>query len=113
MSVIGWLTRTVGDAALLYDLTRGPSPIDRDRAPEPPRSFVEAATAEPGPLRIGVSLAHAPGPPTAPLDGELRQAVLETAATLRSLGHDVVERDPDLKGPEVGPDRADSPRHLG
>jgi amidase len=101
MSVIGWLTRTVADAALLYDLTRGPSPVDRDRAPEPPRSFVEAAAAEPGPLRIGVSLAHAPGPPTAPLDGELRQAVLETAETLRSLGHDVVERDPDLKGPET------------
>ena len=73
MSVIGWLTRTVGDAALLYDLTRGPSPVDRDRAPEPPRSFVEAAAAEPGPLRIGVSFAHAPGPPTAPLDGELRR----------------------------------------
>ena len=27
--------------------------------------------------------------------------MLETAETLRSLGHDVVERDPDLRGPET------------
>ena len=101
MSVIGWLTRTVGDAALLYDLTRGPSPVDRDRAPEPPRPFVEAAAAEPRRLRIGVSVAHAPGLPPVPLDGEARQAVFDTAETLRSLGHDVVEHDPDLKGPEA------------
>jgi amidase len=100
MSVVGWLTRTVGDAALLYDLTRGASPVDRDRAPDPPRPFVEAAAADPGRLRVAASFAHPLGPPPAALHDELRRAVLDTAEALRSLGHDVVERDPDLKGPE-------------
>jgi amidase len=100
MSVVGWLTRTVGDAALLYDITRGASPADRDRAPDPPRPFVAAAAADPGRLRIAVSFAHPPGPPPVPLDDEARRAVHDTAESLRSLGHDVVEHDPDLKGPE-------------
>src|SRR5207253_3224815 len=47
MSVVGWLTRTVADSALLYDVTRGPHPVDADTPPEPERSFAEAAAAEP------------------------------------------------------------------
>jgi amidase len=53
---------------------------------------VEAATSVPGRLRIAVSSkpsAHAR------VDDRVRQALEETATTLRSLGHDVREADPD------------------
>ena len=94
MSVVGWLTRTVADSALLYDVTRGSTPVDRDVPPDPPRPFVAAAADEPGRLRVAVSFAVAPGsPPTKP-DPEVRQGVLDTAELLRSLGHEVVEADP-------------------
>jgi amidase len=100
MSSVGWLTRTVADSALLYDVTRGPAPGDRDQAPEPPRPFVEAAAAAPRSLRIAVSFATAPGSPPVRLEGGIRQAVLDTAELLRSLGHEVIEGDPPT-GPEA------------
>ncbi len=102
MSVVGWLTRTVADSALLYDVTRGPADVDRDRPPEPTRSFAEsaAAAAEPGRLRVAVSFALAPGAPPVTVDPEVRRAVLDTAELLRTLGHEVVETDPPM-GPEA------------
>jgi amidase len=100
MSVVGWLTRTVADSALLYDVTRGPHPVDRDRAPDPARPFTEAAAAEPGPLRIAISFATAPGSPPVKVDEEIRRTVFETGELLRSLGHEVVEATPPM-GPEA------------
>jgi amidase len=100
MSSVGWLTRTVADSALLYDVTRGPAPGDRDRPPDPPRPFAQAAAAEPRRLRIAVSFAIAPGMPPVKMAGGIRQAVLDTAELLRSLGHEVVESDPP-SGPEA------------
>jgi amidase len=94
MSSLGWVTRTVGDTALLLDVTSGAAEGDRDRPPAPDRPFAEAAAQPPDRLRVSYTLKHPPGTVVA-LDEDPRRAVLETADLLRSLGHDVSERDPD------------------
>jgi amidase len=100
MTMLGWVTRSVADSALLFDLTGGSTELDRDRAPQPPRPFAEAAATPPGRLRIAVTFTFPPGMPGVQVDEEVRRAVLETADLLRSLGHEVVERDPPY-GPEA------------
>jgi amidase len=72
----------VTDAALLYEVACG----------EP---FVAAAQQDPPKLRIALSQRIPPGS-TARLHGEWRQAAESTAELLRSLGHDVVEREPPI-----------------
>lgn len=84
MVVVGPLTRSVLDSALLHDVLA-------DRAPE--RPFAQAAVTPPGRLRIAIST-KTPLPAT-PLDDEVVHAVHDTADLLRSLGHEVVQRDPD------------------
>jgi amidase len=81
LSSLGFLARTVLDAALLYEPVVG----------EP---WAAAAQREPGRLRIGLSTAVPPGL-LARVDGEILRALHETADLLRSLGHEVVEHDPD------------------
>jgi len=95
LTSFGWLTRSVGDSALLLDVTSGSTDIDRDRPSPPDRSFSEAAASSPGRLRIAYSTKLPPGVIGVKVDDEVRSAVTETAEVLRSLGHDVVERDPD------------------
>jgi amidase len=91
LSVFGCLSRTVGDSALFYDVVRGHVDGDAHVAAEPRTSFAEAARTPPGKLRIAVSTKPiAPGP----VDEAVKQAVHDTADVLRSLGHDVRERDP-------------------
>ena len=80
LSVYGFLARTVADTALLYEVATG----------EP---WVAAARREPGKLRVALSTKIPPGA-TARLDREQRGAAVDTAELLRSLGHEVVERDP-------------------
>ncbi len=77
--VFGGLARSVLDTAVLDDVLSG-----RD-------FFTEAARAEPRRLRIAVSFK-----PAAParLDPALRAATERMAELLRSLGHEVRERDP-------------------
>jgi amidase len=70
----------VADTALLYEVASG----------EP---YVRAAQAEPPKLRIALSL-KIPAGSTARLHPDWRRAAHETAELLRSLGHQVVERDP-------------------
>ena len=83
LSVLGPLTRTVEDSARFYDVTKDGGP-----------SFAEAAARAPGRLRIAVST-KVPPPGGVKLAPEQRRAAEETAELLRSLGHEVVERDPD------------------
>src|SRR3954451_7026536 len=85
LNVAGPLARTVADAALFLDAVA-------DGAPE--GGFAAAAAREPGRLRVAVSTNMPPGT-VARLGGEQRRAVEETAELLRSLGHEVVERDVD------------------
>jgi amidase len=81
LSVAGFVTRSVADSALLNEVASG-------------LPYAEAARRDPGRLRIALSF-KVPAPLMAPLDGEWRAAAQDTAELLRSLGHEVVERDPD------------------
>jgi amidase len=91
LSVFGCVSRTVGDTALFLDIVRGAVDGDAHAAPEPPMSFVEAASTHPGKLRIAYSTKPiAPGPVT----DEVKKAVHDTADVLRSLGHEVREHNP-------------------
>ncbi len=94
LTAAGWLTRSVGDSALMLDLTAGPTPIDRDRPPPPARPYADAASTTPPRLRIGWSVKVPPNVLGVRMDDEVRNAVVETADLLRSLGHDVAEHDP-------------------
>src|SRR5262249_49111936 len=95
LTVTGWLTRGVGDAALMLDLTAGATDADRDRVPAPERPLAESAARPPGGLRIGWSLASPPGIVGVRLHDEAADAVRETAEVLRGLGHQVSRHDPD------------------
>ena len=89
LAVYGFLTRSVADSALLYEVATG-------------RPFVAAARRDPAPLRIAMTTKIPPGV-AARLKSDQRRATLETAELLRSLGHEVIERDPNygLVGPNV------------
>jgi len=93
LGTIGPLTRRVADSALFYDVVRGSERGDRFPPPEPRMSFGEAAATEPGRLRIAVSTK--PTVRFVGLDREQRAALESVAATLRDLGHEVGEADPD------------------
>jgi amidase len=82
LGVCGPLARRVADAALFLDAAAGGG------------GFAEAAGREPGRLRVAVSTGLPPGV-LARLGGEQRGAVEATAELLRSLGHDVAEREID------------------
>lgn len=91
----GPLARTVGDAAALLDAVTGNHPGERHRPPPPAEPYAVAAErADPGRLRIGLSL-RAPfsGAPWK-LDPEVRAAVERLAGVLESLGHSVERIDP-------------------
>ncbi len=94
MSVNGCLSRTVLDTALYLDLTSGGS--KEPGAPPPPeRPFVEHAQSPPGKLRIAHSTKPIRGLAPPIVSDAAKGAVAETAELLRSLGHEVAERDPD------------------
>jgi amidase len=80
LGVYGFLTRSVADSALLYEVATG----------EP---YVAAAQREPGALRIALTTKIPPGV-AARLKPDQRRAAEDAAELLRSLGHEVVERDP-------------------
>ncbi|HEV2777433.1 MAG TPA: amidase family protein, partial [Solirubrobacteraceae bacterium] len=82
LSVYGFLTRGVADAALLYEIATG-------------RPFVAAAQQDPPRLRIALSTRIPPGS-SARLNGEWRSAAESSAELLRSLGHEVIEREPPI-----------------
>ncbi|MCX4960875.1 amidase [Streptomyces virginiae] len=92
LGTVGPLTRSVGDAALLYDVLAGTTPTDRWSARPATTSWVQALETPPGRLRIGYSVKSAvPGVRPHP---EHVGAVLESVRALRELGHDVREVDP-------------------
>jgi amidase len=94
MSVNGVLSRRVADTALFHDVASGSADTDLDRPPAPEVSFVRGAATPPGRLRIAFS-SKFPGIVLAKLDERAAGALRETVELLRSLGHDVQERDPD------------------
>lgn len=94
LSVNGVLTRTVADTALFHDVASGAIDSDHDRAPAPAVPFSQAAATAPGPLRIAYST-RVPLGVISTLDADAGRALEQTVELLRSLGHDVTERDPD------------------
>jgi amidase len=97
LGTTGPLTRSVLDSALVYDVIHGATPRDRFRAEDPSVSFVDAVRAPLRPLRIGWSTK----PPSVGVrpDAEHVRAVVATAELLSSLGHRVVEVEPDYPDP--------------
>jgi amidase len=90
LSVAGSVTRTTLDSALWLDVVAGGA---NATAPEPERPFAEAAQSPPGKLRVAVSTKS--WNPVARTRDDVRSGVEEVAGVLRSLGHEVTERDPD------------------
>lgn len=82
LSVYGFLTRGVADAALLYEVATG-------------QPFLAAAQQDPPRLRIALSTRIPPGS-SARLSRDWRSAAESTADLLRSLGHAVSEREPSI-----------------
>ncbi len=97
LAVNGCVSRTVLDTALWLDITSGGS--QEPGAPPPPeRPFVEAAKTPPGKLRVAYSTLapRAAAPPT--VSHVVKEAVADAAELMRSLGHEVAQRDPDWGG---------------
>jgi amidase len=82
MTALGPLARRVTDAALFLDVAAGGG------------GFVDAAAREPGRLRVAVSTKLPPGA-MGRLGAEQREAVERMTELLRSLGHEVFEREID------------------
>jgi amidase len=94
LAVLGCLSRSVLDTALWLDVVSGGS-SEPEAPPPPERPFVESAQSPPGQLRVGYSTLapRALAPPT--VSEEAKQAVLDAAGLLTSLGHRVEPRDPE------------------
>jgi amidase len=101
MSVNGALTRTVADTALFLDVAAGSTAVDRDRPDPPAQPYLEQARKSPGRLRIAYST-RIPPLLVARLEDDCRRALEQTVELLRSLGHELVEQDPDY-GYDTGP----------
>jgi len=93
LSVNGVLARRVADTALFHDVASGTTEVDEDRALAPEGTFSEAASRPPGRLRIAYSSKLPPGT-ISKLDPDERRAFEQTVELLRSLGHELAERDP-------------------
>lgn len=95
LSVEHALTRTVRDSAAFMDATHGPVPGDRYWAPPPSAPFSEAVDRDPDRLRVAFSTMDFRGDRVHP---ECETAILDSAHLLESLGHEVVEAEPDIDG---------------
>ncbi|HUN77920.1 MAG TPA: amidase [Solirubrobacteraceae bacterium] len=94
ITVLGPLTRSVADAALLLDVLGGGHPGERHAPPPPAEPYASAARREPRRLRIGLSWRIPFSGAPARLDPRVRAAVARLAEVLADLGHEVVRADP-------------------
>jgi aspartyl-tRNA(Asn)/glutamyl-tRNA(Gln) amidotransferase subunit A len=96
LSHIGPITRTVEDAALMYSVMAGPSPLDHTSLPGKPRADIE-----PGGLR-GLRIAYSPDLGHARVDPDVAMVVEQSLTALIEAGATVDEVTP-AWGP-AGPD---------
>jgi amidase len=87
------VSRTVRDSAAMLDATGKPEPASPYPAPPKERPYLDEIARSPGRLRIAW---QAEPPASRPVDPEVQAALEQTAALLRDLGHEVVERPLDL-----------------
>lgn len=92
LGIDGMLTRTVGDTAAILDVLAGYEPGDATWAPPPAEPFAASAERAPGPMRIAATTL--PPTPDTPVDPVCVAAVPAAADLLRSLGHEVLDVDP-------------------
>lgn len=93
LGVIGPLTRTVEDSALIYDVISGYTEIDAWKAAPLENPLLEVIDTHPGALRIAVSLEN-PTSSSVDVDAETVEAINGTVAVLRELGHTVTAVEP-------------------
>jgi amidase len=86
------VTRSVRDSAAVLDCVASYEAGDPYTAPGPSGSWLQAATTEPGRLKLGLMTSF-PGQ-SIPLNPECETAVLNTGRLLSSLGHEVEESHP-------------------
>ncbi len=83
------VTRTVRDSAVMLDATGYAEPGSPYPAPAKDRPYAEEITRSPGKLRIRWS---SETPSGRPIEPEIQAALERTAALLKGLGHEVVEK---------------------
>jgi len=100
-SVSGPLTKTVADAALVLDVTAGPSPCDPNSLPHPGLSYAAALADE---LPAGTRFGFSPDLGYAVVQSDLAAAVEDAARVFEKLGHRLVpvEEGPPPLGGEWG-----------
>lgn len=84
------ISRTVRDTAAYLDALAGALPGDPYTPPIPDGSWLDLSKQAPKKLRIAYTVTPPNG---TPIDPEVKQAVLDTVATLQRLGHEVEEHD--------------------
>jgi amidase len=87
------LCRSLRDAAAALDAFEGPGPGDKYLIPPPARPFADELGADPGRVRVRVTVEAWSGTTVA---SECRAAVEAAAAALEALGHDVEAGSPAL-----------------
>ena len=85
------LTRSVRDSAAMLDILQGPDNSGISLSDRPQRPYQEEISLDPGRLRIAYSTRSPLG---LPVDADCVQAVEQTIALLRHLGHEVEEAEP-------------------
>jgi amidase len=90
----GIISRTVADGAALLDVISGYRTGDPYWLPDPTFSFLEATQKAVKPLRVAFSTSISP---FGEADLVYKNAVLETAKLLESMGHQLTEYSPDLQ----------------
>lgn len=93
------VTRSVRDSAAILDATHGPELGSRYVAPPPKGTFLEAASRDPGKLRIALQTTPANGTTVDPVCVE---AARDVARLCESLGHIVEEAAPLIDGAALG-----------
>jgi len=83
------VTRTVRDSAAMLDATGYPEPGSPYPAPSKDRPYAEEIGRSPGKLRIAWS---SETPSGRPIEPEIQAALERTAALLKGLGHEMVEK---------------------
>ena len=93
MAVDHVVSRSVRDSAAMLDATGYPEAASPYAPPAKAGPYLDEVTTPPGTLRIRFSSATPNG---RPIDGEVREALEQTASLLEELGHEVEERDIEL-----------------